>query len=477
MVQTTLFWHDYETFGTDPKRDKPAQFAGVRTDENFNQIGDPVCFYCKPPADYLPQPEACLITGITPQYALQHGLCEAEFAKAILHELAQPQTCTLGYNSLRFDDEVTRNLLYRNFYDPYAREWQLGNSRWDLIDVMRCAYALRPEGIVWPTTEEGRPSFRLEELTRVNGIAHEAAHDALSDVYATIAIAKLLQNAQPKLYQFLWESRLKPQVEQLLQLGSYQPLVHVSSKYPAQQSCLAVILPLCAHPTDKNGVIVYDLSVDPEPLLNLNAAAIKARLFTATADLPEGVERIPLKTVHVNRCPVLAPLKVIRPADVQRLGLDLARCTAHAAQISAAANLSVKIAEVFTVEEHSLLNEDPDWAIYSGGFFSAADRRLMQTVTALSPEKLAQSSFAFKDKRLVEMLFRYRARNYPDSLTTAEQQRWREFCIARLNTESEGLLTLAQYRERLEHLTGQGKDTLIAQLVDFALVKQSDLAS
>ena len=414
----TFYWHDYETFGTDPRRDKPVQFAGIRTDFDFNIIDDPLVVYCKPAADCLPHPEACLITGITPQLAEQKGVCEAEFIRLIHEQLAQPNTCTLGYNSLRFDDEVTRNCLYRNFYDPYAREWQNGNSRWDLIDVVRAARALRPDGIVWPVNEEGGPSFRLDQLTRDNNIAHEAAHDALSDVYATIAITKLVKQAQPKLYQFLLQHRVKTEAFKLLQLGSFKPVVHISGKYPAVKNCLAVVLPVCKHPTNTNGVIVYDLSVDPEPMLSLTVEEIQQRIFTATADLPEGVERIPLKTVHINKCPVLAPVSVIRPEDAQRLDIDLAFCYANIDKIKAASGLAEKLAAVFSGQTYTEQDSDPDLEIYSGGFFSENDKKQMTKIRGISPEQLAKSEFRFTDSRLPEMLFRYRARNYPETLDT-----------------------------------------------------------
>ena len=317
--QATFFWHDYETSGTDPQKDRPVQFAGVRTDVDLNIIDDPLVLYCKPATDNLPNPDACLITGITPQLAEQQGVSEAEFIRRIHEQMAQPNTCTLGYNSLRFDDEVTRNCLYRNFYDPYTREWQNGNSRWDLIDVVRAARAFRPEGIRWPVNEDDRPSFRLDLLTGINGIVHESAHDALADVHATITIAKLVKQAQPKLYHFLFQHRVKTEAFNLLQLGSFKPVAHISGKYPAAKHCLAIVLPICKHPTNTNGVIVYDLSVDPELMLTLSAEDIQQRIFTATADLPDGIERIPLKTVHINKCPVLAPVSVIRPKDEQRL--------------------------------------------------------------------------------------------------------------------------------------------------------------
>ncbi|TAK60233.1 exodeoxyribonuclease I [Methylobacter sp.] len=449
----TFYWHDYETFGTDPQRDRPVQFAGVRTDFDFNIIDDPLVVYCKPAVDCLPHPEACLITGITPQRAEQHGVCEAEFIRLIHEQLAQPNTCTLGYNSLRFDDEVTRNCLYRNFYDPYAREWQNGNSRWDLIDVVRAARALRPEGIFWPVNEEGGPSFRLDQLTQANNIAHEAAHDALSDVYATMAITKLVKQAQPKLYQFLLQHRVKTEAFNLLQLGSFNPVVHVSGKYPAAKNCLAVVLPICRHPTNTNGVIVYDLSVDPEPMLSLSVEDIQQRIFISTANLPEGVARIPLKTVHINKCPVLAPVSVIRPVDAERLEIDLALCRANIDKIKAAVGLPDKLASVFDSQCYTEQDFDPDLEIYSGGFFSENDKKQMVKIRFMPPEQLAKSVFKFTDRRLQEMLFRYRARNYLETLNADEQQRWNKFCANRLIGRQAGAgILLGDYFSRLDKL-------------------------
>lgn len=449
----TFYWHDYETFGTDPRRDRPVQFAGIRTDFDFNIVDDPLVVYCKPAADCLPHPEACLITGITPQLAEQKGVCEAEFIRLIHQQLAQPNTCTLGYNSLRFDDEVTRNCLYRSFYDPYAREWQNGNSRWDLIDVVRAAKALRPEGVVWPVNEQGGPSFRLDQLTQANNIAHEAAHDALSDVYATIAIAKLIKQAQPKLYQFLLQHRIKAEALNLLQFGSFKPVVHVSGKYPASKHCLAVVLPVCKHPTNTNGMIVYDLSIDPGPMLELSVGEIQQRIFTATADLPEDVARIPLKTVHINKCPVLAPVSVIRPEDAQRLEVDLALCYANIDKIKAAVGLHEKVEAVFGGQGYVEQDSDPDLEIYSGGFFSESDKGQMFKIRNMQPGQLADSAFKFIDSRLPEMLFRYRARNYPETLRADELQNWNAFCVNRLSGRQTGSgIVLDDYFSRLDEL-------------------------
>ncbi len=232
MDSHTFLWHDYETFGADTRRDRPAQFAAVRTDAQLNEIGEPLMWYCQPANDYLPDPTSCLITGITPQQAWERGLPEREFAQKIADEMAQPGTIGVGYNTIRFDDEITRFMFWRNLIDPYAREWQNQCGRWDLLDVVRLAYALRPDGIVWPTKEDGSQSFKLEHLTKANGLQHEAAHDALSDVRATIALARLIRQHNPKLFDFALALHKKDRVAAELRLPADLP----QRQLPAQSA-------------------------------------------------------------------------------------------------------------------------------------------------------------------------------------------------------------------------------------------------
>ncbi len=456
MAETTLYWHDYETFGVDPRRDAPVQFAGLRTDQDLNLIGDPLVIYCRPPSDRLPSPDACLITGITPQLALEKGVREAEFIAAIHAELAKPGTCGLGYNTLRFDDEVTRNTLYRNFYDPYEREWKGGNSRWDIIDMVRLTAALRPEGIEWPIDAQGRPSFRLELLTQGNGISHSGAHDALADVHATLSLARLVKKCQPRLYDFIWRNRGKHEAAALLKSGSFEPVLHASEKYPAERGCIAVVVALVRHPTNQNEIAVFDLSADPTPLLELDAEEIRRRLFTRAVDLPQGVPRIPLKTVHLNKCPILVPITTLRPVDAERLAIDLSHCQAHLATLKQAPGLAAKLEAVFAKPADAIESEDPDLMIYSGGFFSNTDKQKMTKLRGMSPEQLATAKLTFDDCRLPEMLFRYRARNWVETLDREEQARWERFRRGSLTEKSaRGGLVLSEYEERLAQLEGQ----------------------
>lgn len=434
----SIFWHDYETWGAEPRKDRPCQFAGIRTDEDLNIIDDPVVIFCKPTPEYLPHPDACLVTGISPAVALGKGLDEAEFCYRIAEQFVQPNTCVAGYNSIRFDDEVTRHMFYRCFYDPYEREWKNGNSRWDIIDLVRMTHALRPGGIEWPRKEDGTASFRLENLTASNGIAHVGAHDALADVRATIDMAKLVKTSQPKLYDWLYQLRNKNKVKPLLDLKKKDMVLHVSGMFPASRGCLAVIMPLMLHPTNQNGIIVFDLAQDPETWLDLEPDAIRQMLFTRSGNLAEGEERIALKTVHINKCPALAPLATLDEHARNTWCVDLATCERHREKLLADATLQDKLRRVFAEPEHAELT-DPDQMLYSGGFFCDQDRNLMDDIRNSPPEALHSLSLPFQDPRLAEMLFRYRARNYPDTLDAGEQERWQAWCADQLTHNPNGV--------------------------------------
>jgi len=449
-VSHSFYWHDYETWGPDPRRDRPAQFAGLRTDEDLNPVGEPLVLFCRPTPDLLPDPDACLITGIMPQRAEREGLIEAEFTDAIQRELAWPGTCGVGYNSIRFDDEVTRNLLYRNFFDPYAREWQNGNSRWDLIDALRLAHALRPEGIEWPRRADGVVSFRLEHLTAANGIEHTGAHDALADVRATIDLARMLKARQPRLFDYTLALRSKHRAAELLDQGS--PLLHISARYPAELGCIAPVLPVVRHPVNRNGIICFDLRQSPDPLLELDPEALHRRLFSRAEALPEGVARIPLKTVHINRCPILAPMKTLTAEAAERWRIDTATVERHARNLQATPGLADKIRQVHTMATFEP-ETDPDLMLYAGGFFPDADRREMARLRGLGPEALATQRFVFEDPRLPEMLLRYRARNWPHTLTPKERKAWEAYRVQHLiGPGSSGSITLDTYRKRLTEL-------------------------
>ncbi|WP_067099425.1 exodeoxyribonuclease I [Marinomonas atlantica] len=470
---TSFFWYDFETTGVDPAKDRPMQFAGLRTDLDFNPIGEPIMLYCKIADDVLPHPDACLLTGITPQDAIREGLTEAEFMAQIEKELSHPGTCSLGYNTLRFDDEVVRHGFYRNFIDPYAREWQNACSRWDVIDLVRMAYAMRPEGIKWPKKEDGTFSFKLEDLTKENGIAHEQAHDALSDVHGTIAIAKLIKDKQPKLFDYYYSMRDKGSLQQFVDPVRMKPFLHISGMFGQEKKFSAFVVPLAPHPTNKNGVIVYDLMADAQPLIDLSIEEIQKRVFS-TKEVLGDTERLPLKTIHLNKCPAVAPATFLKDEQVvTRLGLNGDICRKNLALLRDAPGLAAKLSQVF-MQTFERIDKDPDLMLYSGGFFSRDDKTRMEEIRNTPSDILGELEMTFDDRRLPEMFTRYLARNYPDQLNSDQREEWEEHRrVKLLQEDGGGSLTMDQYFKRLNELAmdesiSDSKRIMLQDLADYA---------
>jgi exodeoxyribonuclease I len=468
-----MLWHDYETFGIDSAQDFPAQFAYLRTDFDLNVLGEGGSIYCQPPADYLPDPGACLLTGISPQYALQHGLAEPDFADTVYRLLQTPKTVSVGYNSMRFDEEFTRQLLWRNFFPVYEREYQNDNARFDLIDVLRMAYALRPDGIEWPSVD-GKPSFKLENLAKANGLLHSQAHDALSDVQATVALAQRLKRAQPKLWKHAFALRKKSEVQPFIDIKNRQPVVHVSQRFPAERGCTAIWQPICQHPHKSNEWIGVDLAFDVDALLTLDAEAIAERIFIRQADLPEGEARIAIKTLHSNRAPMLAPLSVLKDLDLARIQLDLEGAMRRAAQLQNSVGLTTKLQQVFALQDqqreqakaqHDLQTRISEPQLYAG-FSGPRDQALCKQIRSADPQQLQSFSDQLQDARLVELLRRYRARWFPETLSVEEQGQWHKRVCDRLQFAAP--ITHAVYQQKLAEHSEQayqaGKHALLDQL-------------
>lgn len=451
MSQATFLWHDYETWGANPKIDRPSQFAAIRTDEKLNPIGEPAMWYCQPPVDLLPSPEAAMITGISPFKAQQEGLAEPEFVANIDALMSQANTCSVGYNSIRFDDEVTRFSRFRNFYDAYEREWKNGNSRFDLIDVVRLCGVLRPDGIEWPFNDDGLPSFKLEHLTAANGIEQQGAHDALVDVRATIDVAKLIMQKQPKLWAYALGMRNKKQVQQQLMIGSGKPVLHASGMFGSENYCLSAVLPLAQHPSNNNAIVCIDLRYSPEDFIKLDVEEIRERIFTPKDELGEKA-RVQLKSVHINKCPMVMPIGMLDDAAAERANLDKQLLRKNYDLLLEHRDAWVKAAQVFEPQDaDDAMATDVDASLYHGGFLSYADKALCEQVRQANADVLA--GLSFEDARMNQLLFRYRARYFYGSLSLAEQQRWGEFCRERLMLPEKGSgLSLEAFQQSLQDI-------------------------
>ena len=471
MSEMTFFWHDYETWGLNPRADRASQFAGIRTNAELEIIEEEMMVYCRPAGDFIPHPDSVMITGLLPQVASEKGIPEAEFFQQIFQQMSRPGTCGAGYNSLRFDDEVTRFGLYRNFYDPYVREWKNGNSRWDIIDLVRMTFALRPEGINWPTREDGVPSFRLEDMTAANDIPHVGAHDALSDVHATIGLARLIKEKQPDLFNYYLKLRQKNEVLKVIKdFKDATPILHVSGMYPIEFGRITPVLPLIRNNHNKNEIVVIDLRQDPKRLLAMSSKEISQNLFTPKAEMPEGVERVGVKTLHLNKSPAIAPIATLRGAEAKRWKIDLTGIRRHRDQILTDKGFAQRIREVY--EDRAPIEPgDVDSSLY-GGFIGDADRRLSNKILNSKADELMEMQPDFEDQRLQQLFPRYRARNWPYLLSEEDQKWWQDFCRVRLLEGDFGsTLTLDAFNQRLREIydeeTDEDKLKLMQQLEEW----------
>lgn len=474
----TFLWYDIETFGLNPRHDRIAQFAGVRTDTNLSVIEDPVILWCKLSDDYLPDPLSCMVTGITPQEVMEKGLAESEFIGKINAILSESGTCAVGYNTLRFDDEFIRHALFRNFLDPYKREYDKGNSRWDLIDLVRAAHDLRPNGITWPVKpDSGLPSFKLTDLTEANGIAHEDAHDAMSDVWATLELARLIKWRQPKLFSYYLNLRSKQTVKTMLPVPMGEPVVLTAAPFTRLSGCTTVVMPITASATNNNSIIVFDLTQDPEPLINASRAFGELELIRSREDAfrslaqdiqraihaKDGLEEVlqradqhiceaadmlanlprlitandqllrikGISKVSVNRIPFLSPMSVLTEEVAASLGIAIEACEEHRRRLLEHPMLAVHVRKAFDADQYPEV-EDVDFSLYSGPFFNGGDAKTFSMIRSTDPATLWRTRLDFDDSRGHEMLWRYLCRNWPESLDEEQLRRWKSFCAQRL---------------------------------------------
>jgi exodeoxyribonuclease-1 len=446
----TFFFYDLETSGFNPRSDRIMQFGGQRTDMELRPIGEPVNLLIELSEDVLPGPDAIMVTGITPQKTKQEGLKEAEFIKIFNREIATPDTIFVGFNSIRFDDEFMRYFNWRNFNDPYEWQWKEGRSRWDLLDVVRMTRALRPKGIKWAFDSKGKPANRLEMLTSINKLSHSNAHDALSDVHATIDLARLIKTKQPKLFEYLLEIRDKKKVASLV--GSSQPFVYVSGKYEVEYEKATVAVKLCDHPK-KQGAIVYDLRFDPNDIKNLSAEEL-VKKWQYDPDNPD--DKLPLKTLLYNRCPAVAPISVLDDESQKRLKIDMGKINDNAKKLEEIKNelcaRIVKALEILDKKQQVRLlsnEQDAENQLYDG-FVDDIDRNKLAKLRQSDPSNLLPSTFDFKDSRLEKMIMPYKARNYPKSLTDEERVAWDSFKSNKLLKSTN---SIDKYFARIEQLS------------------------
>ncbi|MBQ3294278.1 exodeoxyribonuclease I [Candidatus Saccharibacteria bacterium] len=454
MATPTFFFYDLETSGLSGSDDRIMQFAGQRTDTNLQPVGDPYNILVKLNDDTLPSPGAILTTHITPQKTVQDGIPERELAQILTTEVFTPDTTILGFNSVRFDDKFIQHLFWRNFYDPYEWQWKDGRSRWDMLDVVRMTRALRPEGINWPTTADGKPTNRLELITKANGISHESAHDALSDVNALVDVTRLIRDKQPKLWQWLFKLRDKREVRALINLENPQPFVYSSGRFGSTHNFTTVCVPV--FPGKNGNLVVFDLRYNFDELIE--EAKKTTPDFLANPDVKLHDLFFPkFKELAYNRCPAVAPLSVLETGNGwDKIELSKAKLSQNLTALHSHADLLKRLQNEHLADKYDKAPYDAETALYDG-FLDDRDRVRTNAIRDMDAEKLADFHPNFADERLPELLLHYKAKNFPTSLTEPETQKWEEYRKKRIARQS------TQFIAEMQKFQKEGADDFILQ--------------
>ncbi|MGD1820534.1 MAG: exodeoxyribonuclease I [Pleomorphochaeta sp.] len=456
----SILWYDLETFGLNSHYDRIAQFAAIRTDLELNQIGKEIILYCKLTQDYLPDPLSCLVTSITPQEVNKKGLNEVEFIKQIRKEFLTPNTVVTGYNSINFDDEFIRNALYRNLYDPYEREYKNGCSRWDIINLVRAAYDLRPDNMNWPARKEnGNPTFKLTDITEANNIEQTGAHDALVDVRATIEVARLIKTHQPKLYDWSFKHRKKQLVKNVVKAPFGEPILHTHPSYTSKNGCTSIVMPITYDVNNPNNVICFNLKEDITPLIEADEENI---LFT------HGIVNI-----AYNKCPFVSPLVILNKQLEKKLDIDRQETLSRANTLKEHPEIILKIRKALLNSDIKSI-DDSDFQLYEGFFKDEDSKRFQLIHDAGEKEKLKLAkAIDFDDKRAKELVYRHILRNYLEYQTEEEKEKWKSFCSHRIvSPPGNVMINLDFYnrkiKEKLESDTTSEKEkSILIELQDY----------
>lgn len=392
----TFTWYDTETSGIDHEYDQIYQFASVKTDANLNIIpNSEKNLNCKPRIDVIPQPGAFLTHMIDIDMLVKEGMSEFELTRMIANEfMSNSNNMVSGYNTIGFDDEVVRRLMFRNMRDPYSHEWMEGNGRFDSYKMIQMIYALKPEMLTWRKNDKGSHSLKLEHLVEDNGlldIGHQA-HDALSDVYATIALTKHLKEDNPRLFDYAMKLTDKRNVSSVLfnnyDVAKRTPIVDVNTIYGGGKKYSSILLPIIGDVKNSSKVLCVDLTKDPTDLFGMSSKDINKYLFTKREELEAHAPRVPAAGIAINKMPMVMQLKpnTLNNEQADRMDVDLDQVEANRQKVVDHIAKDPKFIERFqagfTSEMRTDNERDSFGTLYtSANFFSDSDKNTRAILT------------------------------------------------------------------------------------------------
>ncbi|VFP86245.1 Exodeoxyribonuclease I [Buchnera aphidicola (Cinara pseudotaxifoliae)] len=427
IFEKNFIFYDYETFGKNVSVDRIAQFCSIEVDSEFKKFSKKKIFFCYPPIDYLPDPESILITKILPQYTHKYGINEYFFAKKIYKIFSQKNICIVGYNNINFDNLITRNLFYRNLFDPYEWSWKNGNFTWDIINILRAFYIFHPNTMIWPSDVNGIVSFKLFDITKINKIKHFNTHDAYSDVLATFLVAKYLYEKNKCFFLFLYKISHKKYILSFIYKNHNKPFFYLSSYFGSKNRNLGCVMIIGSHPNYKNTFIVIDLSVCLKKIFYLYSS-IEYHKITIKNLFDCGI-----KIIYLNKSPLLFSYSSLSQYDCNRVQINYTLCQKNFFLLQNNIHIKNWIISFFTCTVPKKIVLDVDLMLYKN-FFSSKDKSLFVLLHKRCPLKWINWYPKFIDNRIREIFFRIKARNFLYLLNNREKKSWKKHCKNKINS-------------------------------------------
>ena len=385
-----------------------------------------------------------MITKILPQDIYKKGINEYYFSREIYKIFVKKDTCIVGFNNLKFDNLITRNIFYRNCLDPYEWCWKNGNSSWDILNVLRAFYIFYPDDIFWPKNSEGNISFRLSEFTHMNSILHRNIHDASSDVFATMEVAKLLCAKNKKFFFMLYFMSQKNNIRYFIHKNYHKPFFYVSSVFGAKRNNISCVMIIGYHPKNNNLLLIFDLESSLKDIFLLYQKSNKMNYTIKDLML------VGIKIIYLNQSPMFFQYNSLSVPSCQRLNLNYHKYQKKFFFLLHQTNIKKWILSIFLMSTPFPLvlksEANIDLMLYHN-FFHPRDKSYLYLLHKKSPEYWNITNLKFYDDRLCKIIFRLRARNFLHSLTLLEKKKWKKHCQNIIRSE-----IIKQYFYNIESL-------------------------
>lgn len=329
----SFVFFDTETTGLKHGFDQIVHFAAIRTDADLNEI-ERFEARSRLLPHVLPHPAALRTNGLPIGRLLDGSLpSHYDMVRAIRQRLLSwSPSIFLGYNSIRFDEEMLRHALFQTLHPAYLTS-NHNNSRADVWGLVMAAAAVSPACLNVPTGPAGRPIFRLEQLAIANGVVQEQAHDALSDVITTLKLCRLVHQRSPELWQRFVRFSKKATVADFIEAEDGFML----TEFFANEAYHAPVVCIGRDPDQANGRFCLSLNSDVDRYVAMTDDELRAEL----AQKP-----CPVRRLRINAAPTLTAL--YDAPEVMLDGVDIDAVEARARRMKGDPALCTRLVTAYT---------------------------------------------------------------------------------------------------------------------------------